>query len=73
MSKGQFCENCIHRIVCDHESKYRKACSQFLEARPQGKWLILYECPNCGEIRNTPFEVCPQCKAHMREGDKNDL
>ena len=40
MNKGQFCENCIHRIVCDHESKYRKACGQFLEKRPRGEWKI---------------------------------
>jgi rubrerythrin len=38
--------------------------------RPHGEWLVSYECPNCGEIRNTPFEVCPQCKVEMREGEE---
>lgn len=55
MSKGQFCENCIHRIVCDHESKYRKACSQFLEARPQGKWEYLKE--HITEMRDADGEL----------------
>lgn len=31
------CTNCIHKIVCDHESKYRTSCSQFLTERPQ--WI----------------------------------
>lgn len=35
--------------------------------QPHGKWLVSYECPNCGEIRNTPFKVCPQCKMDMKE------
>lgn len=28
------CANCIHKNVCDHESKYRKKCGQFLAERP---------------------------------------
>ena len=31
------CTNCIHKIVCDHESKYRTNCSQFLKDGPQ--WI----------------------------------
>lgn len=32
------CTNCIHKIVCAHESKYRKKCSHFLTERPLVDW-----------------------------------
>lgn len=33
------CTNCIHKNVCDYESRYREECSQFLEERPHGEWI----------------------------------
>lgn len=31
------------------------------------RWIVSYECSNCGEIRSRPFDECPFCKADMRE------
>ena len=77
MSKGQFCENCIHRIICDHENKYRKVCSQFLEQRPHGVWIETFFTTGCsickeefrvsGEWAKAHFNFCPNCGADMRE------
>lgn len=73
------CTNCIHKIVCDHESKYRKSCSQFLEARPHGKWIDHKDysfsfCNVCGMGNNVTggykSNFCPNCGASMSANDE---
>lgn len=35
--------------------------------KKNARWIVSYECSNCGEIRSHPFDECPFCKADMRE------
>ena len=35
-----------------------------------GRWIVWYECPNCGEERSYAFDTCPMCGADMR-GEQN--
>ena len=44
-----------------------------LSAQPErknGKWIVYYECPKCGEITKDFMEYCPFCGADMQEGEK---
>lgn len=34
--------------------------------REKGKWIVYYECPECGEITKDFTEYCPFCNADMR-------
>jgi len=77
------CDKCTHRIVCDHESAYRKQCMFFEETRPHGKWvwksptpktIMTPHCNICGHMNDFLMETnfCPNCGADMqKEGDKN--
>ena len=39
--------------------------------RKNGKWIVYYECPKCGEITKDFTEYCPFCDADMR-GEQDD-
>ena len=38
----------------------------------QGKWIVYYECPKCGEITKNFTEYCPFCNADMRGEQKRE-
>lgn len=61
------CTNCIHKIVCDHESKYRTSCSQFLTEKPQ--WIP------CSERLPQKYSPCIVTDENgaVFEYDYNDL
>ena len=67
------CDKCTHRIVCDHESAYRKQCMFFEETRQRGEWKNGM-CTNCGAecfedyyMRDIKTEFCHRCGADMRK------
>ena len=31
-----------------------------------GKWIVRYECPNCGEGRSYAFDTCPMCGRELK-------
>ena len=76
------CENCIHKMVCDHESEYREECGQFLSERPHSEWLPMitkddygeqvlgYKCKRCGWLKpHDKMPFCENCGANMRKGE----
>lgn len=40
--------------------------------RKKSKWIVYYECPECGEITKDFAEYCPFCNADMREERTDD-
>ena len=52
------------------DCKVKSMIAELLEQpeRKTGRWIVRYECPNCGEGRGYAFDTCPMCGADMREG-----
>lgn len=40
--------------------------------RKNGKWIVYYECPKCGEITKDFTEYCPFCNADLRGEEEED-
>ena len=38
--------------------------------RKTGRWIVRYECPNCGEGRSYAFDTCPMCGEKMEDPGK---
>lgn len=48
-----FCKNTLNKLPS-------------IQPERGGRWIVRYECPNCGEERGYAFDVCPMCGADMR-------
>ncbi len=59
----------IARDICtilENEQDMRVILKNAQPERKNGKWIVYYECPKCGEITKDFTEYCPFCNADMR-------